>query len=346
MNQPIIYKAPYAWLMLLPGADGVRVPARFWMLAVLCLSVAAGLALRQIGARRPRLAPALPVLACAGLLSDAWPQPLVLENPPQPRPANTRAVARLELPANPAHDAVVLYRATEHRRPVVNGYSGYFAPHYWALQYLLDQHDAQVLTRLSALGTLEVVIDHDLDGDGGWRRFVGSHPQAERLHEEAGYTAYRIQRGPPVPPLARVGGNALAIASISAADNAALVGAMTDRDIVTRWHAGREQRPGDSMMVDLGQLRQTHGAELSIAGYVADFPRELSIETSADGHVWAPAWNGRTAILAFSAALDDPLDVTLPFAFAPRPARYLRFTQTGSEQTYYWSIAELRVMGP
>ena len=145
MDRPFIYKAPYAWLMLLPGVDGVRVPARFWMLAVLCLSVAAGLAIRQLGARWPRFAAALPVLACVGLLSDSWPVGIALERPPEARPIQTRAMARLELPISPVHDATVLYRATAHRRPVFNGYSGYFAPHYWALQYLVEQRDGEVL---------------------------------------------------------------------------------------------------------------------------------------------------------------------------------------------------------
>ncbi len=345
MNRPIIYKAPYAWLMMLPGVDGVRVPARFWMLAVLCLSVAAALAIRQIGARWPRLARALPILVCVGLFADAWPEPMALVLPPEARPVQTRAIARLELPINPAHDATVLYRATAHRRPVFNGYSGYFAPHYWALQYLLDQRDRDVLTRLSAFGNLEVVIDRDLDGGGVWRQFVGSHPQAERVYEDAGYTTYRIQRGLRGEPLPKIDGDPLPIASISAAVNASLVGGMTDHDIITRWHAGREQRPGDSMTVDLGQPRMVHGAETLIGGYIADFPRQLSIETSLDGQLWSPAWSGGTAIMALSAALQDPLNVPLPFPFDPRSARYLRFTQTGSEQTYYWSVAELRVLG-
>jgi hypothetical protein len=269
----------------------------------------------------------------------------VIEPPPEARPVQTRANARLELPVNPVHDPIVLYRATGHRRPVLNGYSGYFAPHYWALQYLLARHDPDVLTRLSALGSLEVVIDHELDRAGSWRRFVGGHPRAERVFDGDGYTTFRVPRGPPSPPLSKIDGQPLAIASISAAENAALVGAMTDGDIVTRWHAGREQRPGDSLTVDLGRSRPTHGAETLIAGYVADFPRRLSIDTSLDGRMWSPAWGGETAIMALSAALEDPLNVTLPFSFEPREARYVRFTQTGSERTYYWSVAELRILG-
>src|SRR5687768_18560005 len=42
--------------------------------------------------------------------------------------------ARLELPITSGHDLITLYRAVGHRRPLINGYSGYFAPHYWAMQ--------------------------------------------------------------------------------------------------------------------------------------------------------------------------------------------------------------------
>jgi hypothetical protein len=345
LNKPFIYKAPYAWLMILPGVEGVRVPARFWMLAVLCLAVASGLALRHLTARWPRLSTALPVLAAAGLLSDSWPAAMQMPSPPELRPIRTRAIARLELPIGPVPDALALYRAAAHRRPLLNGYSGYFAPHYWALQYLLNRHDPELLTRVSAFGAIEVVIDHDGDADHAFRKFVGSHPQAELVYEDDHSTTYRVQRGAHVGALPKVEGEPLAIQSIAATPNAELAGGMTDGDLMTRWHTGREQRAGDTLTADLGQPHQVSGARMLIAGYVADFPRQLIVTTSVDGQSWSPAWTGSTALMAFSAALEDPLNLPLPFGFTPRPARFVRFTQSGTEETYYWSVAELSVMG-
>ena len=117
------------------------------------------------------------------------------------------------------------------------------------------------------------------------------------------------------------------------------------RYVMTRWHCGREQRPGDGFTVDLGVIRQVGGAELMIAGFVADFPRQLLIETSGDGMTWTTAWNGNAPAVALSAALEDPLNITMPFEFERRPARYVRFTQQGTEETYYWSVAEMRIVG-
>jgi len=344
-DRPLIYKAPYAWLMLLPGVEGIRVPARFWMLAAMCLAIAAALAIRQITARWPRHARAIPVIACVGILADAWPVPIFMEKRPADRPSHTRAVARLDLPTLPSHDSIALYRATEHRRPLFNGYSGYFAPHYWPMQYMIKHRDPAVLTRLSSFGPVEVVIDQDWDPGDALRNFLLSAPKTTLVYKDDRYSAFRVERGPYAAPLPKLQGQSLPVASISAGFNPAIVGAMIDHDIMTRWHCGREQRPGDSFVVDLGTTRQVEGAELMIAGFVADFPRQLLIETSADGTVWAPAWNGNAPLVALSAALEDPLNIAMPFQFERRPARFVRFTQLGTEETYYWSVAEMRIVG-
>jgi hypothetical protein len=98
-------------------------------------------------------------------------------------------------------------------------------------------------------------------------------------------------------------------------------------------------------MVDLGTTRQVTAVEQVIAGYVADFPRKLTVDTSVDATSWSTAWSGGTALLAFSAALEQPLTLPIRSVFDPRPARYVRLRQTGTDEIYYWSIAELRVFG-
>ncbi len=345
MDTPIIYKAPYAWLMMLPGGEGVRVPARFWMLAALCLSIAAALALRQLTGRWPRLARVIPLIACVGIVADGWPRPIPMQKRPAERPLHSRVVARLDLPAVAPHDSISLFRAIEHKRPLFNGYSGYFAPHYWAMQYMIRNHDPAVLTRLSSYGAIEVVVDHDWDQGAGLRRFLLAAPQVSLVYRDDRYSAFRVERGPHAAALVRPEGQRLTIASVKAGCNETSAREMFDGDIMTRWACGREQRPGDTFTLDLGAERRLAGAELLIAGFVGDFPRQLTIETSTDGSSWSPAWNGNTALIALSAALEDPLNVPMPFIFDSRPARYVRFTQHGTEEIYYWSVAEVRIVG-
>jgi hypothetical protein len=120
---------------------------------------------------------------------------------------------------------------------------------------------------------------------------------------------------------------------------------MTDGNMVTRWHAAREQRAGDGFIADLGGSHLVTGVVMMIAGFNTDFPRSLAIDTSLDGATWDQAWRGTTGLLALSGALEDPLRVPMPIEVAAREARYVRFTQLVAEEKYYWSVAELRILG-
>jgi hypothetical protein len=344
MDKPFLYKAPYSWLMLVPGVDGVRVPARFWTLATMCMSIAAALAVAHIGGRWRSMRPMLPAVAAVIMLVESWPQPLTLELEPSPRPAYARANVRLELPFSPGHDLIVLYRGIEHRRPLVNGYSGYFAPHYGSLQYLLERHDPMVLAHLTSLGALEVVVDHAQDPTGEWRAYIGRQPEAEVAHRTNDATTFRLPRSTGTYALPKFSGQPLPISSVVASRYQDLVVNMTDGDRVTRWHTGGPQS-ATQVTIDLGSVKQVAGLETQLSGYVADFPRLLMIEVSEDGVAWKQVWAGPTAFAAYLAALEDPLLVPLRIAVPASPARFVRLSQTSSDPVYYWTIAELRLYG-
>ncbi len=345
LNQPILYKAPYTWLMSVPGVEGVRVPARFWMLAVLCLAAAGALALVRLGIRWPRLQRALAIAACAGILADGWPTPIKLPAPPDRIPNRTSADARLDLPITEGHDLRALYWGIFHRRPLVNGYSGYFAPHYWVLRFLMEQGDHEVLTAMAKFGDLEVVVDHEEDAEGRWQAFASSHPAAEEVFTSGRYSSYRIRSAPGGVSHTRIEGPTLSIASAAASVGSHLLPRMTDGDLVSRWDGRRGQRAGDTLTLDLGSARQVRGVELDLGGYVADFPRRLRIETSIDGASWEERWSGSGGGAALAGALLDARLMPLFFEFEPRPARYIRMTQLGSDPVFYWTVAELKVFG-
>jgi hypothetical protein len=352
MNQPILYKSPYTWLMAIPGVEGVRVPARFWMLAILCLAAAGAMALVRLGARWPRALRTMTIIACLGILADGWPRPMKMEVPPARRPNRTGAQARLDLPITEAHDLEALYGGIFHERPLVNGYSGYFAPHYGVFRYLLDQGDHEVLIAMASFGDLEVVVDHEEDADGRWVKLLETHPGAERAYTSELYSSYRI-RSATRPEATKklegatilVVGRSVGFVSATASAGLDLLPRMTDGDLVSRWEARREQRPGDSVTLDLGSAKQVRGLELDLGGYVADFPRQLRIETSVDGASWQEIWTGSGGVPALAGALLDAKVMPLLFPFEPHAARYIRMTQLGSDPVFYWTIAELKVFG-
>lgn len=343
MGQPLAVTGPYGWLMMLPGVEGIRVPARFWMLSTLCLAVAAALAMTHLHIRTGARRIAFSAVTALLIAVEGWPTPVGLLQPPDLRPSYTSASARLEIPADPIRDLLALYRATEHRLPLVNGYSGYFAPHYDALQDLLARHDADVLRSLASFGELEIVVDQASDRSGGWRTFVGATPGAELLHEAQDYTVYRLPRTerPAIPSFA---GDALPVTGIHASVNEDRLGLALDGNLKTRWDTG-PQDPTNELIIDLGAARRVEGIELQMGRFRTDFPRELTVSLSDDGVVWTPGWGGATALLAFEATVQAPVTVPLRFPADQQVARYIRLRQTAQDPVYYWSIAELRVYG-
>jgi hypothetical protein len=334
--------APYSWLMMFPGVDGVRVPARFWTLATLCLAVAASLAAGRVGASLSRRAAVVPVVLAALLLVEGWPAPVQLWRAPAARPSATGAVARIEIPMGPAHDVVALYRAAEHGLPVFNGYSGYFAPHYGVLMELVAGQHPDVLGRLATLGPIEVLVDHRHDPARAWRTFVASHPGARLAEQSSEYSLFLV----PAREAGRAepAGAPLPIAAIQASVHPDDVRLMTDGDLETRWHTG-PQAPGHEVIVDLGAVRRVDVVELQIGGFHADFPRDLRVEVSVDGVTWTTVWAGRTAADALWAAIEDPRRLPLRFSAGGADARLVRLRQTGEDPVYYWSIAEIGIYG-
>ncbi len=129
-----LFPGPY-WLLQRygPGFDGLRVPGRFIVFGHFGLSVLAGLGAARIVAASPgRIVRGLATagVLAAGLLTLARPQVTF-----EPMPAAGAAVHRwlaespssepiVELPLGP-YDDFSMYNSRFHRRPLVNGYSGF-----------------------------------------------------------------------------------------------------------------------------------------------------------------------------------------------------------------------------
>jgi hypothetical protein len=198
----VLYKAPYAWLLLVPGFEELRAPARFAMLMTLCLSMAAAFTMARFAERQPRWSRLLVCFAVAGALWEGWLPRLALEPLPLDAP-DLRAWAPLrsavlELPLGGDQDRIALFRGMSHGLPVVNGYSGYEPPHYAGLRLALKARVDDALTQLTSRGPLLVIIERDRDRRGGWRRYVLRHAGARVLHEGV-LGIYLLSAGPPPP---------------------------------------------------------------------------------------------------------------------------------------------------
>lgn len=141
-----------------PGFDGLRVPARFGMIVVFMLSVLGGYGAARIG--RHRGATAVLSLAVVLSLCESLSLPFTLNGvgalaeyttpearvyPPSRMPAVYAAVKReprvilAELPIGQSdYDVRAMFYSTSHHARLLNGYSGFFPPHYGHLTLALS----------------------------------------------------------------------------------------------------------------------------------------------------------------------------------------------------------------
>jgi hypothetical protein len=204
-----------------------------------------------------------------------------------------------------------------------------------------------VLTQLATHGAADFVIDSQEDPDGSWERYVASHPGAQLICSEGTQTLYRLTVGPPGIDATGVDdGREIPVAAIRPSMNPHVGPEMVDGDRITRWDTAAPQTEGTWVELDLGGVRTVNRVELALGPYVEDFPRGMAIEASQDSLTWREVWRGGSAGRALAGALAAPRDVLLRYQFPVTPVRYLRLRLTAGDSTYYWSIAELKVMGP
>ena len=336
--------SPYTWLLHLPGFDSLRVPARFWMLVVLCLSVLAAIACARLLPRRTTMRIACGALLTVALVAEAW-SPRMLAAPARriwncPKP-DARAGAVLLTPIGDGFiDLTGMDLAMQWGLASVNGYSGHTAPHYASVVDGLRWADHAVLDDLAERRPLLAVVSRD---DHGWYRFISTHPRATVVGSCEDLDVIRIQ-GPRVAGApATAEGSPMPIASVTAEVGGDLARFALDGDVTTRWHGGEQSVPR-WLQADLGQPRVITGIVLEAGPFTMDFPRRLTVETSPDGVSWKEAWSGSGHQYAFRAALADPKRLPFTVPLPPTEARYVRMRQTG-RAFVLWSVAELRILG-
>jgi hypothetical protein len=199
---------PYYWLWAyVPGFDGVRVPARFVMLVAVFLSVLAGWGAAAVLAAWRRAGVWLVLVGSVAILAESWVVPMSTNVRMAPdgfelterqlhtggatsplyriirdAPAGT---VLIEFPfGEPAYDILAVFYAGYHRKPLVNGYSGFFPASYEGRAALLGRipADRAAATRaLAESGATHAIVHEGAFPDGrghevtDWLVAAGAH---------------------------------------------------------------------------------------------------------------------------------------------------------------------------
>jgi uncharacterized protein (DUF608 family) len=108
---------------------------------------------------------------------------------------------------------------------------------------------------------------------------------------------------------------------------------------VSRWGTLCPQQSGFSVTVDLGQALTPTQALLDNTGFANDYPRGIRVDSSSDQSSWTTV--GTMTAAQVVAGLGGSTQFTVNLT--PRQGRYLRFTNTGYDLFYWWSIHALQV---
>jgi hypothetical protein len=182
---PGLYAVFYRWV---PGFNGLRVPSLNFMLVALMLAVLSGLGAASLMAWRRKAGQLLTAAGMVLILAEGW-SVAPTATPPE-RGAVYDAIAAspagtvvVEFPfGDPASEIAYTFFAGGHRKPIVNGYSGFFPAHYVALVARLSRPAAagsEAWAALLAAGATHAIVHEGADVNGGttmsaWLRRQGA----------------------------------------------------------------------------------------------------------------------------------------------------------------------------
>jgi hypothetical protein len=340
MGHRALYRSIYSWLMELPGFDGLRVPARFWMMTLVCLSVVAALAIDRLSGHARRI---VVVVAAVGLLIDGWPRDFRVLAAPSLRPAPAGVSVRLNLPIDDVSEPLALYQQMFDSVPLYNGFSGYGAPHYFPMRQMIEDEDPRILPALAAAGPLGVVVDHAGDADGKLRRLVLAVPGATVERMERDWSSYRVPKTLVMPDVPDRAGTPVPIKSLTAFPNAAAAPLAIDGKSSTRWWTGDEIEKKSELTIELDSPGRVSQIVMELGGFTTDVPKRLQIDASADGAAWEIVWSGSPALQAYFGAIRDPRQTPIVLPLNRDHVRFLRLRETETSK-WNWTIFELQVL--
>lgn len=307
-------KAPYFYLLKLPGVWALRAPTRFAMPGVFCLALAGATALGRLVERKGRHGTVLVALAAVGMLWDGWLDRIPIGEAPADvvLPARGSVAAVLELPLGEERDTSAMYRAMTHGLPVVNGYSGYPPPHYLALRSGLERREPGVLAALREQGPLLVLVDQGAADAESLQRLVRSEADVRSLEEAKGRSVYLLPRSRPQPDPTL--GSRIPITVLRGSP-----------------------RRGVFELADAGPVG---GLMLAFGAGVSSLPARVTVEVGDKGD-WTTVWDGPIAAIALRGALRDPKRVPVILETRNVSGRLLRIRVDG-----VWTIEEVVALRP
>jgi hypothetical protein len=198
---------PYFLLVELPGFSSVRVPARAWLPATICLSVLAAYATVVLKLTSPRTNLRNAALFAAIVIAigaETWFYDRAIKVPaPMTAGMIPAGALVLDLPIDEGFwNALPQYRAVRGGYRSVNGYSGYGPEYFQKMRRAIADLVPDALTPFRILSDLHVIVRPGTPP--AVARWVAEHPGARRTHASADADVFLLPRLDPEAPRRRL----------------------------------------------------------------------------------------------------------------------------------------------
>jgi hypothetical protein len=359
--------SPYAALFrIVPGLDGLRVPARIGMVVALALCVLAGIgAARVLRGRAVATRAAIVAVLAAIMFADTYGGGIPLAPIGRRGRLPDRVIyewigkqppgAVLELPVGRMDYDYRAFRAayatliTAH--PVVNGLTGYTTPlQLWLGSFSSPLRDFDrfdnAIEFLRGLGVRYVVMRPDDFDDRELADRLSSTlaSRTDAFREGERWETTRVYELVAPQPASLVVDDAspIAIAGFDASHGSESLAAAFDSRVDTRWTSAKVQSGDEWLRVRFASPQTPSRAVFRVAAAdFGDYPRSLEVEAERGGVVVAVSRG--SYMRAFGAAMARaPEDIRVRLPLTSATADTLRFRQTGhSVGPWWWSIDDL-----
>jgi len=364
---------PYSWLLaFVPGMDGMRVPARFAIVAIAAISVLLAIGVDWVrGHAAPGIRPLIPAACVLMVVADGWAMPITtVKYSARGRPED-RAVASwladrasgalLHLPARPPTGEQMLdyqFMTLVHGHPIVNGYSGYATP---LLDFLASGTSPlydlarfpSTVRMLRAIGVRYVIVhpgdyDPSSKADALSERTIQAFRGSSQVVKEAGLpqvTAFELQPWSTSPDanasIALLDKREL---SATASESPGRIENLFDGDRDKRWIAGIGGQDGSSWVrVQLAHPADIARVSLQIAERsMTEYPRMLRVESEDAAGRSRVLYDDAPYTEMGKAVVENGQYPDLVIALPHNETAALTIRQTAQSRAS-WSIHELRL---
>jgi hypothetical protein len=359
----------YGWLLrIVPGLDGLRVPARLAVVVQVALAVLAAIGYTRLADRvSPRVRAIGLVLVILVVFAEGWTGPidtpafgadgLDVERDAYRYLRSLPAGPAMEVPTSvedPAPEFKYQYMTIVHRHPVVNGHSGYVSPlvtwlggGHSPLREPDRQRDSIDLFRGLGIRYLVVHRGSYVDDAVGDAMLAALGSEGAPVIEKRTFGTVTVAVLTPLEsPTAPAGLSVVPPPSIHAKSSQSpdRLPLLFDGDRDTRWISGGRQSGDEAIELDFDRARDVRVLRLQMGlRSFGDYPRDLAIEAVEANGVRSLFRGSILPHMARAIVVDGEypfIEIVLP----ANAARALRIRQVGATHLFFWSIHELQLL--